>query len=313
MGPAAPVHAVDGVEPDIRAGETPGLVGESGSGKSTTLYEILGLGRPERGEVEILGRSTARLGRGEAGRLRSRVQIVFQDPLASLDPRMPVGDIVAEPLRAQGAGRATVARRISELLALVGLDAAHAARFPHEFSDGQGQRICIARALSVEPRLLVLDEPVSALDVSIQAGILGLLQQLKHRLGLAYLFVSHDLSVVRHIADRVSVMHLGGTVEAGSVAEVFTAPRHPYTQALLSAVPLPDPPRERARKRILLAGDPPSPTHRESGCRFRGRCPVFAALESGDREPCVSTVPPLTPHGTDQAAACHHPRARAVL
>ncbi|MEW2544161.1 ABC transporter ATP-binding protein [Streptomyces sp. NPDC047002] len=307
------VHAVDGVELDIRAGETLGLVGESGSGKSTTLYEILGLAPPERGEVEILGRSTARLGRREAARLRSRVQIVFQDPLASLDPRMPVGDIVAEPLRAQGAGRAAVARRIPELLALVGLDAAHATRFPHEFSGGQRQRIAIARALSVEPRLLVLDEPVSALDVSIQAGILGLLQQLKHRLGLAYLFVSHDLSVVRHIADRVSVMYLGRTVEAGSVAEVFTAPRHPYTQALLSAVPLPDPPRERTRRRILLAGDPPSPAHRASGCRFRGRCPVFAALGSADREPCVSAVPPLAPHGTDQVAACHHPRARAVV
>ncbi|WP_329454487.1 ABC transporter ATP-binding protein [Streptomyces sp. NBC_01497] len=307
------VHAVDGVELDIRRGETLGLVGESGSGKSTTLYEILGLQAPERGEVEILGVSTSRLARREAQRLRGQVQIVFQDPLAGLDPRMPVGEIVAEPLRAQGADRAAIARRIPGLLRLVGLDAAHADRFPHEFSGGQRQRICIARALSVEPRLLVLDEPVSALDVSIQAGILNLLQALKHQLGLAYLFVSHDLSVVRHIADRVSVMYLGRTVEAGSVAEVFTAPRHPYTQALLSAVPLPDPPRERARERILLAGDPPSPTRREDGCRFRGRCPVFAGLGREEAHRCESVVPPLLSHGADHVAACHYPRVREVV
>lgn len=307
------VHAVDGVDLDIRQGETLGLVGESGSGKSTTLYEILGLRPPERGVVEVLGSSTADLTNRQAHALRARVQLVFQDPMASLDPRMPVGDIIAEPLRAQGADRARIGRRIPELLGLVGLEPSHAARFPHEFSGGQRQRIGIARALSVEPDLLVLDEPVSALDVSIQAGVLNLLQQLKAELGLAYLFVSHDLSVVQHIADRVSVMYLGRTVEAGAVDEVFAAPRHPYTQALLSAVPLPDPVRERRRERILLAGDPPSPTRREEGCRFRGRCPVFAGLDAGDKARCESELPALLPYGTDQVAACHFPRIREVF
>jgi peptide/nickel transport system ATP-binding protein len=307
------VHAVDGVDLDIRQGETLGLVGESGSGKSTTLYEILGLRPPERGVVEVLGSSTADLTSRQAHALRARLQLVFQDPMASLDPRMPVGDIIAEPLRAQGADRARIGRRIPELLGLVGLEPSHAARFPHEFSGGQRQRIGIARALSVEPDLLVLDEPVSALDVSIQAGVLNLLQQLKAELGLAYLFVSHDLSVVQHIADRVSVMYLGRTVEAGAVDEVFATPRHPYTQALLSAVPLPDPVRERRRERILLAGDPPSPTRREEGCRFRGRCPVFAGLDAGDRARCESELPALLPYGTDQVAACHFPRVREVF
>ncbi|MFJ4923050.1 dipeptide ABC transporter ATP-binding protein [Streptomyces sp. NPDC088725] len=307
------VHAVDGVDLDIRQGETLGLVGESGSGKSTTLFEILALGRPEHGTIDVLGRSTDHLTREQTRQLRSRIQIVFQDPMASLDPRMPVADIITEPLRAQGADRACAARRVPGLLRQVGLEPSHAARFPHEFSGGQRQRIGIARALSVDPRLLVLDEPVSALDVSIQAGVLNLLHQLKAELGLAYLFVSHDLSVVRHIADRVSVMYLGRTVEAGAVGEVFARPRHPYTQALLSAVPLPDPAKERRRERILLAGDPPSPTVREEGCRFRGRCPVFAGLTADDRTPCETRRPALLPYGTDQVAACHYPRARDVV
>nr|WP_308295616.1 dipeptide ABC transporter ATP-binding protein [Streptomyces sp. ODS25] len=308
------VYAVDGVDLDIGRGETLGLVGESGSGKSTTLFEILGLRPPQSGSVEVLGRSTAQLTKQQMRQLRSQMQIVFQDPMASLDPRMPVADLVAEPLRALGADRAAVRRRIPELLGLVGLEAAHAHRFPHEFSGGQRQRIGIARALAVDPRLLVLDEPVSALDVSIQAGVLNLLQQLKAELGLAYLFVSHDLSVVRHIADRVSVMYMGRTVEAGTVEDVFARPRHPYTQALLSAVPLPDPPRERARERILLAGDPPSPTQRDPGCRFRGRCPVFAALGASDRTRCERERPALLGDGaTDQVAACHFPQVRAVL
>ncbi|MZD03612.1 ATP-binding cassette domain-containing protein, partial [Streptomyces sp. SID5785] len=290
------------------------LVGESGSGKSTTLFELLELKRPESGTVDLFGEPVGGLDAARRRALRRRVQIVFQDPMASLDPRMPVGDIVTEPLRAQGAGRAAAARRGPELLELVGLDPAHTERYPHEFSGGQRQRIGIARALSVAPELLVLDEPVSALDVSVQAGVLNLLRRLKAELGLAYLFVSHDLSVVRHIADRVSVMYLGRTVESGPVADVFERPLHPYTQALLSAVPLPDPPRERARRRqrILLAGDPPSPTERSAGCRFRERCFVYAGLEETDRARCEREVPGA-PGSGKQGAACHFPRVRATL
>ncbi|WP_058046166.1 ABC transporter ATP-binding protein [Streptomyces roseifaciens] len=299
------VYAVDGVDLDIRRGETLGLVGESGSGKSTALMEILRLAAPESGEVEILGRSAAELTKRQAHALRGSVQIVFQDPMASLDPRMPVGEIVAEPLRAQGHGRAVAAGRIPELLELVGLEAGHADRFPHEFSGGQRQRIGIARALAVEPELLVLDEPVSALDVSVQAGVLNLLQRLKRELGLAYLFVSHDLAVVRHVADRVSVMYLGRTVESGPVEEVFARPRHPYTQALLSAVPVPDPSRERLRERILLAGDPPSPEVRDEGCRFRGRCAVYTGLGDAERSRCEGVRPVPRAFGGDQVAACH--------
>ncbi|WP_377268064.1 dipeptide ABC transporter ATP-binding protein [Peterkaempfera sp. SMS 1(5)a] len=306
------VHAVDGVELDIRRGETLGLVGESGSGKSTTLFELLSLARPEAGRIELMGRDTAALTRREAHRLRGEVQIVFQDPMASLDPRMPVGDVVAEPLHAQGAPRELITRRVPELLRRVGLDPAHADRYPHQFSGGQRQRIGIARALSVEPQLLVLDEPVSALDVSIQAGILNLLRQLRADLGLAYLLVSHDLSVVRHVADRVSVLYLGRTVESGTVDAVFGAPCHPYTLALLSAVPLPDPRAERARERILLAGDPPSPTERQTGCRFRGRCPVFAALDPAAGRRCETEEPVLSAAQpeVDQLAACHFPVGR---
>ncbi|KUN57085.1 ABC transporter ATP-binding protein [Streptomyces avermitilis] len=305
------VYAVDGVDLDIRRGETLALVGESGSGKSTTLFELLELAAPEGGSVELFGQRLGSLRKAESKALRRRVQIVFQDPMASLDPRMPVGDIIAEPLRTQGFDRATAARRVPELLTRVGLDPAHAERFPHEFSGGQRQRIGIARALSVEPELLVLDEPVSALDVSVQAGVLDLLDRLKAELGLAYLFVSHDLSVVRHIADRVSVVYLGRTVESGPVEEVFERPRHPYTQALLSAVPLPDPERERERRRtrILLAGDPPSPTQRYDGCRFRARCPLYASLAEEERKRCAHDVPVLDGDG----AACHFPRVREVI
>ncbi|MEU3825888.1 ABC transporter ATP-binding protein [Streptomyces sp. NPDC029080] len=305
------VYAVDGVDLDIRRGETLALVGESGSGKSTTLFELLELAAPEGGTVELFGQRLGGLGRAAVKDLRRRIQIVFQDPMASLDPRMPVGDIVAEPLRTQGADRATVARRVAGLLTQVGLDPAHADRFPHEFSGGQRQRIGIARALSVAPELLVLDEPVSALDVSVQAEVLDLLRRLKEELGLAYLFVSHDLSVVRNIADRVSVVYLGRTVEAGPVDEVFARPRHPYTQALLSAVPLPDPERERARQRsrILLAGDPPSPTRRYDGCRFRTRCPLYTALTVDEQKRCAHDVPAFEGDGV----ACHFPRVREVL
>ncbi|MEV7021932.1 ABC transporter ATP-binding protein [Kitasatospora sp. NPDC093558] len=302
------VYAVDGVDLDLREGETLGLVGESGSGKSTTLFELLDLAAPETGRIELLGHDTSRLTRAEAHRLRAQLQIVFQDPMASLDPRMPVGDIIAEPLRAQRAARDEIARRVPDLLRQVGLDPEHAGRYPHQFSGGQRQRISIARALAVRPKLLVLDEPVSALDVSIQAGILNLLQSLKAELGLSYLFVSHDLSVIRHLADRVSVMYLGRTVEQGDVAAVFDHPRHPYTRALLSAVPLPDPAAERARDRILLPGDPPSPTQRHTGCPFRTRCPVYARLaEPGARTRCEEEKPPLA--GDGHQAACHFPEA----
>ncbi|MEE1785876.1 ABC transporter ATP-binding protein [Streptomyces sp. SP17BM10] len=302
------VYAVDGVDLDIREGETLGLVGESGSGKSTTLFELLDLAAPQAGRIDVLGQDTSRLTRADAHRLRAQLQIVFQDPMASLDPRMPVGDIIAEPLRAQRAARDEIARRVPELLRQVGLAPEHADRYPHQFSGGQRQRISIARALAVRPKLLVLDEPVSALDVSIQAGILNLLQSLKAELGLSYLFVSHDLSVIRYLADRVSVMYLGRTVEQGDVAAVFDRPRHPYTRALLSAVPLPDPAAERARDRILLAGDPPSPTRRHAGCPFRTRCAVYAGLaEPGARTRCEGEKPALA--GDGHQAACHFPEA----
>ncbi|MFF8725054.1 dipeptide ABC transporter ATP-binding protein [Streptomyces sp. NPDC015171] len=305
------VYAVDGVDLDVRRGETLALVGESGSGKSTTLFELLELAAPEGGTVELFGQRLGTLAKAQAKALRRRIQIVFQDPMASLDPRLPVGDLIAEPLRTQGADRAAIARRVPELLTQVGLDPAHADRFPHEFSGGQRQRVGIARALSVAPELLVLDEPVSALDVSVQAEVLELLQRLKEELGLAYLFVSHDLSVVRNIADRVSVVYLGRTVESGPVDQVFARPRHPYTQALLSAVPLPDPERERERQRarILLPGDPPSPTRRYDGCRFRARCPLHTELTDDERKRCAHEVPEFEGDGT----ACHFPREREVL
>ncbi|WP_431910616.1 dipeptide ABC transporter ATP-binding protein [Nonomuraea jabiensis] len=306
------VHAVAGVGFDIRQGETLGLVGESGSGKTTTLTQILELAAPQSGRIVVLGRDTARLSGAERKAIRRDMQVVFQDPLASLDPRMTVHDILAEPLRTHG--RQRPGRRVAELLALVGLDASHAARYPQDFSGGQRQRIGIARALALEPRLLVLDEPVSALDVSIQAGVINLLGSLRARLGLSYLFVAHDLAVVRHIADRVAVMYLGRIAEIGQVDAVFDAPAHPYTQALLSAIPLPDPVRERARERILLEGDLPSPANPPTGCRFRTRCPKFRGeLTDEQRRLCVNVEPEVRPLGEDQGAACHYAERREVV
>jgi peptide/nickel transport system ATP-binding protein len=307
------VRAVDGISFDIREGETLGLVGESGCGKTTTLTEILGLARPMGGSIEVLGRDTGTVGHQDRRDIRRDLSVVFQDPMASLDPRMPVGDILAEPLRTHGVPKVACRTRVSELLRLVGLAPAHANRYPQEFSGGQRQRIGIARALALEPKLVVLDEPVSALDVSIRAGVINLLEELKARLGLSYLFVAHDLSVVRHIADRVAVMYLGRIVEIGDTDSVFEAPSHPYTQALLSAIPLPDPVRERERRRIILQGDLPSPTESVSGCRFRTRCPKFVALSESERRRCVEDDPPDYPQGPDHSAACHYAEGERVL
>jgi peptide/nickel transport system ATP-binding protein len=308
------ITAVDGISFDIREGEALGLVGESGCGKTTTVMQLLELAAPEEGRVSVLGRDVASLGRDDRRHLRRGVQVVFQDPLASLDPRLPVGDIIAEPLRVFGVSPDRRRRRVRDLLDLVGLSQEQANQYPADLSGGQRQRVGIARALALEPRLLVLDEPVSALDVSIQAGVLNLLEHLKVHLGLAYLFVGHDLSVVRHVADRVAVMYLGRLVEVGAADEVFGHPTHPYTQALLTAVPIPEPATERRRTRILLRGELPSPADLPSGCRFRSRCPLFARLPPERRQRCRDVDPPMELRGTgDQLSACHWAGERPIL
>jgi peptide/nickel transport system ATP-binding protein len=308
------VHAVDGVNLDIRRGETLGLVGESGCGKTTTIMEIMSLLEPQQGKIVVLGKDTNGLKGQDRRRMRADLSIVFQDPMASLDPRMPIGDILAEPIWAQKQATANSKERTRELLTLVGLRPEHASRYPAEFSGGQRQRIGIARALALHPKLIVLDEPVSALDVSIQAGVINLLDDLKARLGLSYLFVAHDLSVVRHIADRVAVMYLGRIVEIGETKKIFGAPSHPYTQALLSAIPLPDPEKERTRERILLTGDLPSPSDIPSGCRFSSRCFVFAnELNAQERARCKAEDPALSDLGGDHQAACHFAKVRQVV
>ena len=307
------VRAVDGITFDIVEGETLGLVGESGCGKSTTLMEILELAAPAHGSVAVLGKDVAKLGGKDRKAIRRDLQVVFQDPMAALDPRLPIGDIIAEPMVTHGFAKERIDKRVPELLGLVGLRPEHADRYPAEFSGGQRQRIGIARALALEPKLIVLDEPVSALDVSIQAGVINLLDELKAKLGLSYLFVAHDLSVVRHIADRVAVMYLGKIVEIGDVRTVFEAPQHPYTQALLSAIPIPDPAKERERGRIILTGDLPSPANPPSGCRFRTRCFVFSQLSEEDKKKCVDVEPPRESRAQDHDVACHYAKTREVV
>ncbi|MFF9838219.1 dipeptide ABC transporter ATP-binding protein [Streptomyces sp. NPDC013740] len=302
------LHAVSDVGFELRAGETLGLVGESGSGKTTTLLEILRLRAPEGGRIEVAGTDVADPGSAARLReLRGAVQIVMQDPMGSLDPRLPVSRLLAEPLQAIGADRAAIRARVAELLAMVGLDASVADRFPAALSGGQRQRVGIARALATRPRIVVLDEPVSALDVSVQAGVVNLLARLKRELGLAYLVVAHDLAVMRHFADRIAVMYLGHIVETGSTEELFANPRHPYTEALLSAIPVPDPARERSRERIVLAGEQPSAADLPQGCVFVDRCPLYRLLDEGTRERCRTRRPSLDPAtpGAGHRHACH--------
>ncbi|MCL1880493.1 MAG: ATP-binding cassette domain-containing protein [Actinomycetia bacterium] len=293
------VSAVKDVSFDIERGQTLGLVGESGSGKSTIGRCVIRLLNPSAGTVELNGVNVALLKGRELKDFRKQAQIVFQDPQASLNPRRTIGELVREPLVIHRIGsKAEQIERVQELLAIVGLNPEHINRYPHEFSGGQRQRIGIARALALRPQLIICDEPVSALDVSIQAQVLNLLKSLQDDLGLTYLFIAHDLGVVQHISDQVAVMYLGSLVELGQVGSLYGRPHHPYTQSLLSAIPIPDPKEQRSRSRIILPGDPPSPLDPPSGCRFRTRCPIAEDI-------CAKEVPQLVFVAPQHFCACH--------
>jgi peptide/nickel transport system ATP-binding protein len=296
---AAIVHALDGVSFDIHKGETLGLVGESGCGKSTAGLTILQLHRPTAGKVYYQDIDLTRLKEKQLRPIRQKMQIIFQDPYSTLNPRMTVGAAITEPVRVHNlAPKGRIQARVAELLSDVGLNANYARRYPHEFSGGQRQRICIARALACEPEFIVCDEPISALDVSIRAQILNLLEDLQEKYGLTYLFIAHDLAVVRHISDRVAVMYLGQLAEMAPKEELFENPLHPYTQALLSAVPVPNPKQERERRRTVLVGDVPSAIEPPNGCRFHPRCPSAS-------EPCAEVVPEWHQVGPGHWVACH--------
>ncbi len=292
------VHAVDDVSLALREGETLGVVGESGCGKSTLARSVVRLLEPTAGTLRFRGQDITHLGRRALNPVRREVQLVFQDPVSSLNPRKRVGQIVGTPMKLHGIDG--VDKRVPELLEKVGLNPEHINRFPHEFSGGQRQRIGVARALAVNPRLIVLDEPVSALDVSIQAQVINLLDDLQDDFGLSYIFIAHDLGVVRHVSDRIAVMYLGKLMEVSPARELYTKPIHPYTEALLSAIPIPDPEENRARERMVIGGEPPNPIAPPPGCRFHTRCPLATDV-------CKEVEPPLAEYPGGHLAACHHP------